>query len=71
MSFVIDKENPDRKQSEEEVRTKLQQVLDMYNTGVWLHLLPDIYLGYFGLKFPQEYTDCVFQWTDIVDAQTL
>ncbi|XP_067943191.1 tudor domain-containing protein 7B-like [Watersipora subatra] len=63
--------DPNREQTEEEVRANIKQVLEAYPGGVWLHLLSDMYRGQCGLNLPPAYQTAILHWTDVIDVQKM
>jgi len=63
--FLVHRDS-NRKQSEAEVRDGIKQLLKLYPSGIWLHLLSDMYLGVVGANLPPEYLDYIVGWTDLV-----
>lgn len=66
-----DKKDPNRKQTEEEVKSNIASLIASNSSGVWYHMLPDMYLGFYNLNLPKEYLDCVLDWTDILTHEIM
>lgn len=69
--FSSDKQDPNRKQTEAEVRQNITELIRSNSTGVWYHMLSDMYRGFFNLNLPKEYLDCVLDWSDILTHENM